>query len=99
MFKLADLEKLLAWLIPDTEDCRRAAEQLRLGNPNKTAEEQAQRAVKDARKWAVSIGAATGIASSPLTMMPAAVADAAAMLKLEGKLAGTIAALLDAPSL
>ena len=94
-----ELEKILAWLIPDRGDCRVAAQQLRLDNPNHTPEQQATAAVKDSRKWAASIGAATGIASSPLTMLPAAVADAAAMLKLEGKLAGTIAALLDPKSL
>src|SRR5205085_9073019 len=41
----------------------------------------------------------TGAVASPVTMLPAAVADMAAMLKLEGKLAGTIAALLDPKSL
>ena len=94
-----DLEQILSLLIPDAEDCRREAERMRLGNPNKSPEQLARQAVKDSRKWAASIGAATGIAASPLTMLPAAAADAAAMLKLEGKLAGAVAALLDPDSL
>jgi hypothetical protein len=94
-----DLEQLLSWLIPSPADCLKSAEEIRLSDPNATAEEHARRAVKNARKWAVSVGALTGIAASPLTMLPAAAADAAAMLKLEGKLAGTIAALLDPDSL
>src|SRR5690348_1451746 len=94
-----DLEQILSFLIPDAEDCRQEAERLRLENPNKSPEQLARQAVKGSRKWAASIGAATGVAASPLTMLPAAAADAAAMLKLEGKLAGTVAALLDPGSL
>ena len=94
-----DLDQILAWLIPDPADCRREAQGLRLSDPNATSEALARKAVKDSRKWAAAIGGATGIASSPVTMLPAAVADMAAMLRLEGKLAGTIAALLDPESL
>jgi len=94
-----DLEQVLAWLIPDPADCRRAAEEMRLENPNATAEDHARRAVKQSRKWAASIGGATGLAASPVTMLPTAIADAALMLRLEGKLAGTVAALLDPDSL
>ena len=94
-----DLPKILSWLIPDIEECRRAAGELRLTDPNATDADLARRAVKDSRKWAASIGAMTGAAASPVTMLPAAVADMAGMLKLEGKLAGTIAALLDPKSL
>jgi hypothetical protein len=94
-----DLEKILAWLMPDIEDCRREAQRLRLEDPNATPEQHARRAVKASRKWAAGVGAATGAVASPVTFLPAAVADMAAMLKLEGKLAGTIAALLDEESL
>ncbi len=94
-----NLEKLLNLVIPDPAHCRDDAQQLRLQDPNASSEMIAQRAVKDARKWAASVGAVTGIAASPLTFLPAAVADAAAMLRLEGKLAGVIAALLDPASL
>lgn len=94
-----DLKRILGWLVPDADDCRRAAKELRLRFPDRSAEQIAHIAAKESRKWAVSIGAATGIAANPLIMLPAAVADGAAMLKLEGKLAGTIAALLDPESL
>jgi hypothetical protein len=94
-----NLEKLLSVVIPDPQDCRREAQELRLKDPEASAEAVARRAVKDSRKWAASIGAATGLAASPITLLPAAIADAAAMLHLEGKLVGTIAALLDPESL
>src|SRR4051812_19882885 len=94
-----NLQELMHWLIPDPEDCRRSAADLRADHPSSTDVQIARRAVTDARKWAASIGAATGVAASPTTMLPAAVADAAAMLKIEGKLAGTVAALLDPESL
>ena len=94
-----DLQQILSFVLPDVDVCRRAAGELRLSDPNATAEEIANVAVKQSRKWAASIGAATGAVASPLTMLPAAVADAAAMLRLEGTLAGTIAALLDPASL
>lgn len=93
------MQKILAWLIPDIDDCRKEAQRLRLENPNETAELHARRVVKESRKWAAGVGAATGLAASPITFLPAAIADAAMMLKLEGKLAGTIAALLDPESL
>jgi hypothetical protein len=94
-----DLNQIMTWLIPDPSECAQAAQELRLQHPNLTVAQRAHIAVKDSRKWAASIGGATGLAASPVTMLPAAVADAAAMLRLEGKLAGTIAALLDPDSL
>jgi hypothetical protein len=94
-----DLNQILSWLIPDPADCRREAQQLRLADPNASSEQLARRAVKGSQKWAATIGGATGMAASPVTMLPAAVADMAGMLKLEGTLAGTIAALLDPESL
>src|SRR5688500_14517748 len=94
-----NLEELLNVVIPDAEDSRREAQELRLKEHAATAEQVARRAVKDSRKWAASVGAATGLAASPITLLPAAIADAAAMLRLEGKLVGTIAALLDPESL
>jgi hypothetical protein len=94
-----DLAKLLIWLIPNPSDCAIAAEELRLSHPNLSDADRARLAVKESRKWAASIGGATGLAANPITMLPAVLADAAAMLKLEGNLAGTIAALLDPDSL
>jgi hypothetical protein len=94
-----NLDEILAWLIPDPADCLQDAQEIRLRDPNATPEEMARRTVKEARKWAASIGGITGIAASPVTMLPAAVADMAAMMRLEGKLAGTVAALIDSDSL
>jgi hypothetical protein len=93
-----DLEPILAWLIPDPHECLREAQELRLRDPEANAEQTARRTVKESRKWAASIGGITGVAASPVTMLPAAIADMAAMLRLEGKLAGTVAALLDPDS-
>jgi hypothetical protein len=94
-----DLKQIMAWLMPDAADCAQAAQELRLAHPNLTDAQRARIAVKESRRWAASIGGATGLAASPVTMLPAAIADAAAMLRLEGKLAGTVAALLDPDSL
>jgi hypothetical protein len=70
-----------------------------LASPGETPAQVAQRAVKTSRAWAAAAGATTGLAASPITMLPAAVADMAAMLRIEGHMAGTIAALLDPASL
>ena len=94
-----NLESLLQWVIPDPEECRQAAIEARLVDPNFTAAEAARAAVKSARKWGAAAGATTGLAASPLTMLPAAVADMMAMLRIEGRMAGTVAALLDPESL
>ena len=94
-----DLGSMLEWVIPDPEECRQLAAELRLEDPNATSVQAAQAAVKSARAWGAAAGATTGLASSPVTMLPAAVADVAAMLRIEGRMAGTIAALLDPESL
>jgi hypothetical protein len=94
-----NLESLLQWVIPDAEECRQAAAEARLVDPNFTAVEAARAAVQSARKWGAAAGATTGLAASPITMLPAAVADMMAMLRIEGRMAGTVAALLDPESL
>jgi len=73
-----NLDEILAWLIPDQADCLREAQELRLRDPHASAEQTARRTVKESRKWAASIGGITGIAASPVTMLPAAIADMAA---------------------
>jgi hypothetical protein len=90
---------MLQWLIPDPDECRKLAAEARLDDPNADALAAARRVVKSARAWGAAAGATTGLAASPLTMLPAAVADMAAMLRIEGRLAGTVAALLDPDSL
>jgi hypothetical protein len=89
------LEKLLGFLIPDAADCRAAAAKLRDEHPHLTPQQLAEKAVASSRKLAAGTGAAMGALASPLTWLPAALADAAAVLRIEGRLAGTIAALLD----
>ena len=94
-----NLESLLQWVIPDPEECRQLAAEARLEDPEATAVQAARAAVKSARKWGAAAGATTGMVASPMTMLPAAVADMAAMLRIEGRMAGTVAALLDPDSL
>jgi hypothetical protein len=59
----------------------------------------ARHAVSSAQGWAASAGAATGVVANPLIALPAAAADMAAVLRIEGTMAGTIAALIDPASL
>jgi hypothetical protein len=92
MIKVAEL---LTFLIPDPNECYAAAQKLRQEHPGEAASELAQRAIADARRWAATAGGVTGAAANPLIMVPAALADIAAVLRIEGKMAGTVAALLD----
>jgi hypothetical protein len=93
------LNKLLEKVIPDAAECREAADKLRQRHPGETPEQLARRAVQAARQTAAAVGAATGAASGPIIMVPAALADIAAVLRIEGTLAGVVAALLDPDSL
>ena len=95
----AILENLLEWVVPDREQCRKAAEELVARNPGMSREELARQAVSSAQGWAAGAGAATGVAANPMIALPAAVADMAAVLRIEGTMAGTIAALIDPDSL
>jgi hypothetical protein len=85
--------------VPDAEVCRREANRLRLEHPELPPIDVARLAVRTARKWAAGMGAVTGVAANPITLLPAAIADAAAMLRIEGNLAGVVAALLDPESI
>ena len=93
------ISRLLEKMVPDPQQCRAAAHELREKYPHETAEQLAQRAIWHARQSAMAVGAVTGVVSSPLTMVPAALADMAAMLRLEGVMAGTIAALFEPQTL
>lgn len=93
------IEDLLRQIIPDPSKCRAAAERLRKDHPGMSPLELAHRARTDAQLRGAATGAATGIAASPLLMLPAALADMLAMLKIEGTLAGVVGALLDPASL
>jgi hypothetical protein len=92
-------DDLLSWVVPDREACRNAAESLREEHPGLTDEQLARKAIASAKNWAVAAGGTTGAAANPLIMLPAAMADIAAMLRIEGQMAGTIAAVLDPGSL
>jgi hypothetical protein len=93
------VEQLISWIIPDAEECRREAERLRLRAPDAPVEDTARTVVQEARRWGTGLGAASGAIATPLTLVPAAVAESAALLRIEGKMAGTVAALLDPESL
>ena len=93
------LENMLEWVVPDIDQCRKAADELVARNPGLSREELAAHAVSSAQGWAASAGAATGVVANPLIALPAAVADMAAVLRIEGTMAGTVAALLDPASL
>lgn len=92
-------EQLLSWVVPDIEACRRLAMEVRTRDPNAPPEVLAKSMVRYAQKQGATVGGMTGLAASPVTMVPAALADIAAMLKIEGTLAGGIAAILDPASL
>jgi hypothetical protein len=94
-----NFESLLERLIPDPEHCRATAEAMREEHPELSPIELAHRAIRSAKVRAATAGAATGAASSPITMIPAALADMAAVLKIEGTLVGVVAALLSPQTL
>src|SRR3954447_9538670 len=93
------VNRLLEKMVPDAAQCHEAAERLRQKHPGESPDQLARRAIAEAQRSGVAIGALTGAASNPITMVPAALADMAAMLRIEGVMAGTIAALLDPDSL
>jgi hypothetical protein len=93
------LDSVLEWVVPDRDQCRKAAADFVAQNPGKTTEQLAKLAIGSAQTWAAAAGGATGAAANPLIMVPAALADMAAVLRIEGFMAGTVAALLDPESL
>jgi hypothetical protein len=96
---LSVLDNVLEWVVPDREQCRKAAADLVAQNPGKTTEELAKLAVGSAQTWAAAAGGATGAAANPFIMVPAAIADIAAVLRIEGIMAGTVAGLFDPATL
>jgi hypothetical protein len=93
------VNRLLEKMVPDAGQCREAAERLRAKHPGESPEQLARRAIAEAQRSGVTVGALTGVATNPLAMVPAALADMAVMLRIEGVMAGTIAALIDPDSL
>jgi hypothetical protein len=94
-----NFESLVSRLIPDPAHCRASVAKLREGHPSMTSVEMAEHLMHSAKMRAAAAGAATGAASSPFTMIPAALADMAAVLRIEGTMVGELAALLDPQSL
>jgi len=93
------IEGALESMVPTAQSCRESAERLRREYPADTPEQLARRAIRAARRSAALAGAATGAVANPVVMIPAALADMAFVLRIEGALAGTVAALFDPVSL
>jgi len=93
------IESALESMVPAAESCREAAQRLRREYPAETPEQLSRRAIRSARRSAAMAGAATGAVANPLVMIPAALADMAMVLRIEGALAGTLAALFAPESL
>jgi hypothetical protein len=89
------IESVLESMVPTAESCREWAERLRREHPAETPEQLARRAIRSARRSAAAAGAATGSVANPLIMIPAALADMAFVLRTEGAMSGTVAALFD----
>ena len=93
------IQQLMSWVVPDPDECRRAAMEMLTRDPNAPREQLAHELIRYAQQKAAAVGGLTGLAASPVTMLPAALADIAAVLKIEGTMVGGVAALLDPASL
>jgi hypothetical protein len=94
-----NFEALIEHLVPSLTHARASADALRAKHPDLTARELSDRVIHTAKLKAATSGAVTGAASSPLTMIPAALADMAAVLAIEGAMVAEIGALLSPDSL
>lgn len=98
-FLTEQIHALLVHVVPDPLECRDVAMQMIARAPNTPREQLAAELIRSAQKRAATVGGVTGIAASPITMIPAALTDIAAVLKIEGTMVGGVAALLDPDSL
>jgi len=89
---------LVKWAIPEPEECQQAAEEIRRTYPGLTPEELASKTIQKTKRTVAAGGAAAGALANPIVLVPAALADIGTTLRMEGKLAGTIAVLLDPDS-
>ena len=94
-----DFSDFVNSLFPNPEDCRRKARELRESYPDLTEDQLVDRAITTARRWGAAFGAGSGVASNPMTMIPAAMADMALTMSAEARLVGVIGAILDSSSL
>ena len=93
------VQQLMSWVVPAPDDCRRVAAEMLARDPAAPREQLALELIRYAQKQSAAVGGVTGLAASPVTMLPAALADIAAVLKIHGTMAGGVAALLDPASL
>jgi hypothetical protein len=98
-FLTEQVNQLMSWVVPDVLECRRAAMEMTARAPDAPREQLAKELVRAAQKRAATVGGVTGLAAGPWSMVPAALADVAAVLKIEGTMVGGVAALLDPESL
>jgi hypothetical protein len=98
-FVTEQVQQLMSWVVPDVYECRRTAMELVARAPGASREQLARELVRAAQKRAATVGGVTGLAAGPFSMVPAALADMAATLKIEGTMVGGVAALLDPDSL
>ena len=90
------LEKVIAFAVSiDRGDALAAASALRSANPGTSSQELAARVFRGLSWKGAGIGALTGLPSQIATAIPAALADAAAVLRIELKGAAVVAALYD----
>lgn len=94
-----DWSDLLSWVVPNPQECRAEADKLRAAHPGLSSVQLANKAIGSAKKRAAGAGGAAGIFSNPATMVPATLLEAPTVLRVEGKMAGVVAALLDPASL
>ena len=94
-----NIEDLINTAMPHPEDCRRKAEELRRNHPGASVDELVDRAITTAKRWAAAYGAGSGVATTPLAMVPAAMADMGLTMRQQAHLVGVVAALKDPTSL
>lgn len=94
-----DFEQVLSWAIPSTDECRQRVKQLQAAHPHLDPEQLAEKVVHSTRRSGAAAGAATGVLSNPVAMVPAAFGEFGLLMHEEGKMIGVIAALLDPESL
>jgi hypothetical protein len=98
-FLAEQIQALLNHVVPDPLECRQTAMEMIARAPGAPREKLAAELIRAAQKRAAAVGGVTGLASSPITMIPAALTDIAAVMKIEGTMIGGVAALLDPSSL
>jgi hypothetical protein len=92
-------ESRITALVPDRNACRAAAARLRKAYPGLPPELLARKAISQAQTLLAATGAAAGVFTNPLVMIPLALGETGFVLKREARLVGVIAVLLEADTL